>query len=308
VILIKTKKEIDYIRESCRIVAEVLQLMKRYAKPGITTLELDKIAEDYILSNNARAAFKGYSQAGSFDYPGSICSSIDDEVVHGIPGNRVLKEGELLSIDVGVEKNNYYGDAAISIAIGKISEEKKKLMDVTEKSLYIGIEQAVAGNRIGDIGNAIQTYVESFGFSVVRDLCGHGVGKHLHEDPQIPNYGKRGTGALIKNGMTLAIEPMINMGSHKVFVDEDGWTVKTIDGLPSAHFEHTIAVIDGKPEILTICWIKKYGKARTNKSRWNSYWNITKCSFQGSTWKWAWNPCSYFRKDENAFYKNISWR
>lgn len=252
-ILIKTKKEIDYIRESCRIVAEVLQLMKRYAKPGITTLELDKIAEDYILSNNARAAFKGYSQAGSFDYPGSICSSIDDEVVHGIPGNRVLKEGELLSVDVGVEKNNYYGDAAISIAIGKISEEKKKLMDVTEKSLYIGIEQAVAGNRIGDIGNAIQTYVESFGFSVVRDLCGHGVGKHLHEDPQIPNYGKRGTGALIKNGMTLAIEPMINMGSHKVFVDEDGWTVKTIDGLPSAHFEHTIAVIDGKPEILTIC-------------------------------------------------------
>ena len=252
-ILIKTKKEIDYIRESCRIVAEVLQLMKRYAKPGITTLELDKIAEDYILSNNARAAFKGYSQAGSFDYPGSICSSIDDEVVHGIPGNRVLKEGELLSIDVGVEKNNYFGDAAISIAIGKISDEKQKLMEVTEKSLYLGIEQAVAGNRIGDIGNAIQTYVESFGFSVVRDLCGHGVGKHLHEDPQIPNYGKRGTGALIKNGMTLAIEPMINMGSYKVFVDEDGWTVKTMDGLPSAHFEHTIAVIDGKPEILTIC-------------------------------------------------------
>lgn len=252
-ILIKTKKEIDYIRESCRIVAEVLQLMKRYAKPGITTLELDKIAEDYILSNNARAAFKGYSQAGSFDYPGSICSSIDDEVVHGIPGNRVLKEGELLSVDVGVEKNNYFGDAAISIAIGKISDEKQKLMEVTEKSLYLGIEQAVVGNRIGDIGNAIQTYVESFGFSVVRDLCGHGVGKHLHEDPQIPNYGKRGTGALIKNGMTLAIEPMINMGSYKVFVDEDGWTVKTMDGLPSAHFEHTIAVIDGKPEILTIC-------------------------------------------------------
>ncbi len=251
-ILIKTKKEIDFIRESCRIVAEVLQLMKRYAKAGVTTLELDKIAEDYILSNNARAAFKGYSQADSFDYPSSICSSIDDEVVHGIPGNRVLKEGDLLSIDVGVEKNNYFGDAAISIAIGKISEEKKKLMDVTEKSLYLGIEQAVAGNRIGDIGNAIQTYVESFGFSVVRDLCGHGVGKHLHEDPQIPNYGKRGTGALIKNGMTLAIEPMINMGSYKVFVDEDGWTVKTIDGLPSAHFEHTIAIIDGKPEILTI--------------------------------------------------------
>lgn len=252
-ILIKTKKEIEYIKESCRIVAEVLQLIKRYAKPGITTLELDRIAEDYILSNNARAAFKGYSQAGSFDYPGSICSSIDDEVVHGIPSNRILKEGELLSIDVGVEKNNYYGDAAITIAIGNVSEEKKKLMDVTEKSLYLGIEQAVAGNRIGDIGNAIQSYVESFGFSVVRDLCGHGVGKHLHEDPQIPNYGKKGTGALIKNGMTFAIEPMINMGSYKVFVDKDGWTIKTMDGMPSAHFEHTIAVIDGKPEILTIC-------------------------------------------------------
>ncbi|MCX7797983.1 MAG: type I methionyl aminopeptidase [Melioribacter sp.] len=251
-ILIKTKKEIDYIRESCRIVAEVLQLIKRYAKPGITTLELDKIAEDYILSNNARAAFKGYSQAGSFDYPGSICSSIDDEVVHGIPSNRVLKEGDLLSVDVGVEKNNYFGDAAISIGIGKISEEKKKLMEVTEKSLYLGIEQAIAGNRIGDIGNAIQSYVESFGFSVVRDLCGHGVGKYLHEDPQVPNYGKKGSGALIKNGMTLAIEPMINMGSYKVFVDRDGWTVKTVDGLPSAHFEHTIAIIDGKPEILTI--------------------------------------------------------
>lgn len=227
--------------------------MKRYAKPGITTLELDKIAEDYILSNNARAAFKGYSQAGSLDYPGSICSSIDDEVVHGIPSNRVLKEGDLLSIDVGVEKNHYFGDAALSIAIGKISDEKQKLMEVTEKSLYLGIEQAVAGNRLGDIGYAIQSYVESFGFSVVRDLCGHGVGRHLHEDPQIPNYGKKGTGTLIKNGMTLAIEPMINLGTFKVFVDEDGWTVRTMDGLPSAHFEHTIAIIDGKPEILTKC-------------------------------------------------------
>ncbi len=252
-IFIKTKKEIDFIRESCRIVAEVLQLIKRYAKPGITTYELDKIAEDYISSNNARAAFKGYSQAGSYDYPSSICSSIDDEVVHGIPGNRLLKEGEILSIDVGVEKNHYYGDAAISIAIGNISDEKKKLLEVTEKSLYLGIEQAVAGNRIGDIGYAIQNYVESFGFSVVRDLCGHGVGKYLHEDPQIPNFGKKGTGALIKSGMTLAIEPMINMGTYKVFVEKDGWTVKTMDGLPSAHFEHTIAIVDGRPEILTQC-------------------------------------------------------
>lgn len=252
-ILIKTKKEIDYIRESCQIVAEVLQLLKNYIKPGVTTLELDRMAEDYILSNNARAAFKGYSQVGSFDFPGSICSSVDDEVVHGIPGNRVLNEGEIISIDVGVEKNGFYGDAALTVAVGNISDEKKKLMEVTEKSLYLAIEEARPGNRIGDIGYAVQSYVESFGYSVVRDLCGHGVGKHLHEDPQIPNYGKKGSGALLKNGMTLAIEPMINLGTHKVFVDEDGWTVKTMDGKPSAHFEHTIAIIDGKPEILTKC-------------------------------------------------------
>jgi methionyl aminopeptidase len=253
VVLIKTKKEIDYIRENCQIVAEVLQLMKRYAKAGVTTIELDKIAEDYILSNNARPAFKGYSQAGSFDFPGSICSSIDDEVVHGIPGNRILKEGEILSVDVGVEKNNFFGDAALTIAIGNISEEKFNLMNSTEKSLYLGIEQAIPGNRIGDIAFAIQSEVESKGFSVVRDLCGHGVGKLLHEEPQIPNYGRKGSGTLIKNGMTLAIEPMINLGTYKVTVDNDGWTVRTADGLPSAHFEHTIAIIDGKPEILTKC-------------------------------------------------------
>lgn len=252
-ILIKTKKEIDFIRESCQIVAEVLQLLKRYVKPGVTTIELDKIAEDYILSNNARAAFKGYSQSGSFDFPGSICSSVDDEVVHGIPGSRILKEGEIISIDVGVEKNKFFGDAALTVAVGNISDEKRKLMDVTEKSLYLGIEEALEGNRIGDIGNAIQTYVEENGLSVVRDLCGHGVGKFLHEDPQISNYGKKNTGAVIKNGMTMAIEPMINLGTYKVFVDEDGWTVRTSDGLPSAHFEHTIAIIDGKPEILTKC-------------------------------------------------------
>lgn len=252
-IFIKTKREIDYIRESCRIVAETLQLLKRYAKVGVTTLELDKIAEDYILSNNARAAFKGYSQAGSFDFPGSICSSIDDEVVHGIPGNRKLREGEILSIDVGVEKNKYFGDAALSVAIGNISDEKRKLMEVTERSLSLGIEQAVEKNRLGDVANAIQTEVESYGFSVVRDLCGHGVGKYLHEDPQIPNYGRKGTGAVIKNGMTLAIEPMINLGVYKVTIDDDGWTVRTADGMPSAHFEHTIAILDGKPEILTKC-------------------------------------------------------
>ncbi len=252
-ILLKSKREIDYIRESCLIVAEVLQLLKRYVKPGITTIELDKVAEDYILSSNARPAFKGYSQSGSFDFPGSICSSIDDEVVHGIPGNRVLMEGEILSIDVGVDKKGYFGDAALTVAVGKISEEKQKLMDVTEKSLYLGIEQLISGNRLGDYSSTVQEHVESNGFSVVRDLCGHGVGKHLHEDPQISNYGKKGNGAVIKNGMTLALEPMVNMGSYRVIVTNDGWTVKTADSMPSAHFEHTVAIIDGKPEILTKC-------------------------------------------------------
>ncbi|OGU60238.1 MAG: type I methionyl aminopeptidase [Ignavibacteria bacterium RBG_13_36_8] len=251
-ILIKSKKEIDYIRASCQIVAETLQLLKRYVKPGIATRELDKIAEDYISSNNAVAAFKGYSQAGSFDFPGSICSSVDDEVVHGIPGTRILKEGDIISIDIGVEKKGYFGDAALTVAVGEISDEKKKLMDVTEKSLYIGIEQAKPGNKVGDIGAAIQEYVESFGFSVVRDLCGHGVGRFLHEEPQVPNFGERRTGSLLKNGMTLAIEPMINMGGYEVNVALDGWTVITADHLPSAHFEHTIAIVDGKPEILTI--------------------------------------------------------
>lgn len=251
-ILIKTKKEIDLIRESCQIVAETLQLVKSYVRPGVTTLELDKIAEDYIASNNAVAAFKGYSQAGSFDFPGSICSSVNAEVVHGIPGERILTEGDIISVDVGVEKNGYFGDAALTIAVGEISNEVKRLMEITEKSLYLGIEQAVPDNRIGDIGSAIQEYVESNGFAVVRDLCGHGVGKFLHEEPQVPNYGKKGSGSFLKNGMTLAIEPMINMGTYRVNVAPDGWTVIAADNQPSAHFEHTIAIIDGKPEILTV--------------------------------------------------------
>jgi methionyl aminopeptidase len=253
VILIKTKKEIDLIKDSCGIVAETLLLVKRYAEPGTATIELDRIAEDYIRSNNAVPAFKGYSQAGSFDFPGSICSSINEEVVHGIPSERKLESGDILSIDVGVLKNHHYGDAAISLGIGDLPEEKLALLDATEKSLYIGIENAVDGNRIGDISSSIQKYVESKGFSIVRDLCGHGVGKHLHEEPQVPNFGRSGTGPVIKNGMTLAIEPMVNQGEYGVKVAKDGWTVLTSDGKPSAHFEHTIAVVDGKPEILTIC-------------------------------------------------------
>ncbi len=251
-ILIKTKKEIDLIRESCKIVAETLQLMKKNVAPGVTTGELDKIAEDYILCCNAKAAFKGYSQGGSsIDFPASICASVDDEVVHGIPGNRVLKSGEIIALDVGVYKNGYYGDAALSVAVGEISDEKKKLMEVTEKSLYLGIEQAVVGNRVHDISYAVQSYVEGNGFSVVRDLCGHGVGKHLHEDPPVPNFGRKGTGAKLRKNMTIAIEPMINIGKYNVIQAEDGWTILTQDGSPSAHFEHSILITDNKAEILT---------------------------------------------------------
>jgi len=253
VILIKTKKEIDYIRESCRIVAEVLQLVKSNVRPGVSTKELDIIADDYILSNNAIAAFKGYSQGGSsIDYPASICTSIDDAVVHGIPGERVLKDGEILSIDVGVNKNGYFGDAALSVAVGEVSEEKNKLLEVTEKSLYLGIEQARVDNRVHDISAAVQEFVEANGFSVVRDLCGHGVGKFLHEDPAVPNFGKKGTGPKLKKGMTIAIEPMVNIGTYRVNTGQDGWTILTADGSTSAHFEHTIVINDSKPEILTV--------------------------------------------------------
>jgi methionyl aminopeptidase len=253
VILIKSKKEIDYIRESCRIVAETLQLLKSKVRVGITTLELDNIAEDYIRSNNAIPAFKGYSQGGAPGFPGSICASVDDEVVHGIPGKRELLSGQIISIDIGVLKNNYYGDAAITVAVGEITEQKKKLVDVTEKSLYLGIQQAISGNRVHDISFAVQSYVEANGFSIVRDLCGHGVGRFLHEDPSVPNFGKKGTGPKLKNGMTLAIEPMVNEGRYDVITASDGWTIKTSDGSASAHFEHTILVNNNSPEILTIC-------------------------------------------------------
>ncbi len=251
-ILIKTKKEIDYIRESCKIVAETLQLIKSKIKIGVTTKELDQIAEDYIRSNNAFPAFKGYSQGNGVKFPASLCTSVNNEVVHGIPGNYELKDGDLISIDVGVLKNNYYGDAAITVGVGNISELKQKLIEVTERSLYIGIEKAIGSNRLHDISSAIQKYVESNGFSVVRDLCGHGVGKYLHEDPSIPNYGRKGTGPTLKRGMTLAIEPMVNAGDWKVTVASDGWTVRTADGSDSAHFEHTILITDKEPEILTI--------------------------------------------------------
>lgn len=249
--LIKSKSEIELMRESCRIVAEVLKLLECSIKPGVTTKELDIIAEDYIRSQNAEPAFKGYGADKNNLYPATLCTSVDDEVVHGIPSDRKLREGEIISIDVGVKKNNYYGDGAKSFAVGKISDEKRRLLEVTEQSLYKGIEKALNGNRVFDISSAVQKHVEDAGFSVVRDLVGHGIGRSLHEEPQIPNFGQAGTGEPLKSGMTLAIEPMVNYGSYKVRFNSDGWTVRTLDGTPSAHFEHTVYITDSEPEILT---------------------------------------------------------
>lgn len=249
--IIKSPSDIKLMQESCRIVADVLRLLKDLIRPGITTKELDTIAEEFIRSQDAEPAFKGFGSDSQNLFPASLCTSIDDEVVHGIPGNRKLQEGEIISIDVGVKKNNFYGDGAWTFQVGKITEDRTRLMRVTEESLYKGIEQARAGHRVHDISAAVQSYVEQEGFSVVRDLVGHGVGRNLHEEPPIPNYGKAGTGMVLQKGMTLAIEPMVNFGAYRVLIDQDGWTIRTVDGTPSAHFEHTILVTDNEPEILT---------------------------------------------------------
>jgi methionyl aminopeptidase len=249
---IKSPEEIARMRESCRIVAEVLRMIGSMIRPGVSTKELDTIAEELIRSRRAEPAFKGYGANKRNLFPASLCTSIDDEVVHGIPGGRRLEEGQLLSIDVGVKKDGYYGDGAWTFAVGKVSEEKLRLMKSTERALMIGIRQAKAGNRVHDISAAVQKAVESDGFGVVRDLVGHGIGKNLHEEPAVPNYGAPGTGVLLEPGMTLAIEPMVNEGTYGVRVDDDGWTIRTKDGLPSAHFEHTVLITKQDPEILTI--------------------------------------------------------
>ncbi len=249
---IKTPHEIALMRESCRIVAEVLRLLKDHVRPGVTTRELDNIAEEYIRSRDAEPAFKGYGSDKRNLYPATLCVSIDDEVVHGIPGNRKLREGEIISIDVGVKKNQFFGDGAWTFPVGSVREDKDRLMEIAEQALYKGIQNAKDGNHVHDISAVVQSTVERAGFSVVRDLVGHGVGRQLHEEPAVPNFGTAGTGATLKRGMTLAIEPMVNEGSYHVRVDTDGWTVRTADGMPSAHFEHTILVTDNSPEILTI--------------------------------------------------------
>ena len=246
-IVLRTAKEIEMMRKACQISAEALQIAGEAVRPGITTYEIDQIAYRYIKKQGAEPNFLNYN-----GFPATACISINDEVIHGIPSKkRVLMEGDIVSIDLGAKVNGYNGDNAATFACGNISDEAKRLCDTTRESLYKGIEQAVAGNRIGDIAFAIQSYCEERGFSVVREYTGHGVGTHLHEDPSVPNYGTAGRGQRLLPGMTIAIEPMINLGSKAVKCLPDGWTVKTLDGKLSAHFEHTIAITKGEPIILT---------------------------------------------------------
>jgi methionyl aminopeptidase len=243
---IRGASEINKFSKACQIVKETLEMLVEWIKPGITTLELDKIAETFILSKGAKPGFKGL-----YSYPATLCVSIDNEVVHGLPSNRKLHNGEILSVDVGSYKDGFYGDHAKSFSVGNVDKKRQKLMDVTQQCLLDGIKQAVPGNHIGDISHAVQTKAESHGYGVVRKLVGHGIGTKLHEEPQIPNFGLPGRGPCIETGMCFAIEPMINMGTPEVYTKKDGWTVCTRDGLPSAHFEHSITITENGAKILT---------------------------------------------------------
>jgi methionyl aminopeptidase len=245
-IILKSREEIERITQSCNIVARTLKAVKAIVKPGITTVEIESFVDNYIRTNDAIPAFKGYR-----GYPASVCTSVNNEVIHGIPSDRGLKEGDILSIDLGVYKDGFYGDAAYTMPVGKIHSEAERLLNITEEALYIGIEHARVGNRVSDISHSIQSHVESNGFSVVRAFVGHGIGSELHEEPQIPNFGDAGRGPRLKPGMTLAIEPMVNQGGYEVLILDDGWTAVTMDGKLSAHFEHTIVVTSDNPLILT---------------------------------------------------------
>ncbi len=242
----KSREEIELIRKSALLVSKTLGLMASIIKPGVVPLDLDKIAEEYIRDNGGTPGFLGL-----YDYPNTLITSVNEQVVHGIPTKRPLQDGDVVGVDCGVLMNGYYGDHAYTFAVGEISDDVKKLLKVTKESLYLGIEQAKTGNRIGDISFAIQSYTESHGYGVVRELVGHGLGKKMHEAPEVPNYGKRGKGPKLKDGVVIAIEPMINMGTRRVVQLDDGWTIVTADRKPSAHFEHDVAIVDGKPEILS---------------------------------------------------------
>jgi len=245
-LLYKTKEEIELIRESNILVSETLAEVARHVKQGITTLELDRIAEEFIRDHGAKPGFKGYNK-----FPNTLCTSVNSEVVHGIPSSYVLKEGDIVSIDCGVLLNGYYGDSAYTFPVGEINQAKKELLEYTRNALHKGVEMAIVGNRVGDIGYAVQQHAESGGFSVVREMVGHGLGKDLHEPPEVPNYGRRGKGILLKKGLVICIEPMINLGTKNIKQDKDGWTIRTMDGKPSAHFEFSVAVNHNKPDVLS---------------------------------------------------------
>lgn len=251
-IIIKSAAEIEQMRMAGQVVARVLLECEKAAKPGTKTIDLDRLAEDVIRKAMASPSFKGYRPPGMTPFPGSICASINDEVVHGIPGSRRLEDGDILSIDVGVDLGGFHGDAATTLAIGNVSRDSLRLLDVTREALFRGIGKALDGLRLGDLSSAIGSFVEENGFSVVRDYVGHGIGHRMHEDPEILNYGLPGTGPPLREGMTLAIEPMVNAGGHAIKVLGNGWTVVTEDGSRSAHFEHTVVITAGGPEILTV--------------------------------------------------------
>ena len=266
----KTKEEIELIRESAQLVSKTLGLLAKEIKEGITTLMLDKIAEEFIRDNNAIPGFLGL-----YDFPNTLCTSPNSQVVHGIPNNEPLKNGDIISIDCGVLNNNFYCDHAYTFSVCEVSGEIKKLLKVSKESLYLGIKEFKSGNRVGDVGYAIQNHCEKNGYGVVRELVGHGIGKIMHEKPEMPNYGRKGTGKKFQEGMVVAIEPMINMKSHKIIQHNDGWTITTKDNLPSAHFEHNIAIINGQPEIL-------------------------------STFKYIYDSLNIFSNEEDEFHKHFS--
>jgi methionyl aminopeptidase len=245
-IILKTKREIEIMRKAGKLVAQSHDLVRKHIKPGVTTLELDQIVEDFLRSQNAIPTFKGYS-----GFPFSICASVNEEVVHGFPSTRKLAEGDIVSIDIGATFEGYVGDSAKTFLVGEVDDEKRRLVEVTRQCFYEGIKFAKESYRLSDISHAIQQYAESNGFSVVRDFVGHGIGRNMHESPQIPNFGKPNKGPRLQEGMVLAIEPMINAGTYNVKVLDNDWTVVTIDGKPSAHYEHTVAITDGEPLLLT---------------------------------------------------------
>lgn len=246
-IYLKTDEEIELLRISNQMVAKTLAEVATIVKPGISTKALDKRAEEYIRDNGGVPGFLGYG-----GFPATLCTSVNDEVVHGIPSEKIiLKEGDIVSIDCGVYKNGFHGDSAYTFCVGEVSKEITELLETTKASLYLGIEQAVAGKRIGDIGSAIQQHCEKKGYGVVREMVGHGLGKELHESPEIPNYGRKGNGVMLKEGMVICVEPMINLGTHNIIIERDGWTTRTKDRKPSAHFEHAIAIKKGKADILS---------------------------------------------------------